>query len=196
MGYYMLTLYVLRHGETEWNVVNRIQGSKDAPLTEQGKDDIKNIAPKIADLTLQSVYVSPSLRTQNTVKLLRLSAPFQLDERIREMYLGPFEGLTWEEIKRKDSEAYEAYWYHPQKFQHPSTESFVDVQRRVESFLQHIEKNYQSGNILVITHGVIIKIMQLLLEEKSLIHLWDTPHVKGGTLLRFTMDRNRNKQIK
>ena len=96
----MLTLYFVRHGETDWNVENRVQGQLDSKLTEKGTRDVLNLRTSIKNINWQAVYSSPSRRALHTAELLTAQRIKIIeDNRIKEMNLGTFEGMTWDEIK-------------------------------------------------------------------------------------------------
>lgn|SRR5690625_1494528 len=186
----MLTLYFVRHGETDWNVENRVQGRCDSKLTNKGMKDIIDLRSLIKHISWQAVYSSPSERTLHTVALLTNNMKnVKRDNRIKEMSLGLFEGMTWEEIKQHDIEQYTNYWYAPHKFYLSSGESFYDVKERITDFLNDLRRQFQSGNILIVTHGVVIKIVQALAQNNELAQLWKTPHVNGASLTIFKVDQ-------
>lgn len=184
----MVTLYVIRHGETEWNVANRVQGGQDSSLTAQGIKDVLRLKDQLDGLTWKAVYTSPRERALHTAKLLyEQQNQIIQDHRLREMSLGSFEGMTWKEIRTKNRLQYYYYWNKPDRFTLPCSERFIDVKKRVKQFLKHVKETYEEGNILIVTHGVIIKIIQLIEQKKTIQHLWETPHVRGATINKLIM---------
>lgn len=182
----MITLYFVRHGETEWNVENRVQGQLDSPLTDKGIKDVLQLKHRIQETEWQAVFSSPIHRALYTAKLLCDGEQLiYQDKRLMEMNLGIFQSMTWKEIKQYDPTQYRHYWHKPALFSVNHGETFLAVRHRVEQFLQNIQQTYKEGNILIVTHGVIIKIVQLIAQHISLSEVWATPHVKGATVTRL-----------
>ena len=116
-----LRLFFLRHGETSWNREGRLQGQHDIPLNDLGRAQaeeagrrLKTLLEHPQDLTSQNPawhnlpwHVSPLMRTQETARRARLSIgieeqAYQLEDRLKELSFGRWEGLTWREVKQSD----------------------------------------------------------------------------------------------
>jgi|SRR5699024_1646433 len=191
----MLKLHFVRHGETKWNIENRVQGRLDSELTNKGIADVLTLKERIIDMNWEKVYSSPSGRALYTAELLCKREQITKDKRIMEMDLGEFEGMTWEEIKTKEKHQYDYYWNDPSKFTLLSGENFYDVIERVADFIAELKLTYNKGNILIVTHGVIIKVAQLLAQDGQLQDLWKTPHVNGATMTIVEVDQKNNRLI-
>ncbi|MGY3037777.1 broad specificity phosphatase PhoE [Bradyrhizobium sp. USDA 4354] len=113
------TIYFLRHGETEWNALGRLQGTKDVPLNARGRGQAVHAASVLADLFKREgkdraalPYVSSPLgRARQTMELVRgkLELPpadYSLDDRLREIGYGVWEGLTLAESESSDPDVY------------------------------------------------------------------------------------------
>lgn len=179
----LLQLYFIRHGETEWNVEGRLQGRLNSNLTENGIRDAKRLGKRLAETDFEAVYASPSKRTLETAKLIldKRVLPFKTEERLMEINLGEWEGRTIDEIKEFDPEVYHLYQEHPTQFK-GTGESFEDVRSRLETVLKELEKNHQSGNLLIVTHGVVIKVLQAICKNNSLDLVWEPPFIDGTSL--------------
>src|SRR5699024_7785169 len=106
----MLTLYLVRHGETEWNLDNRLQGSLNSELTQKGVKDVMKLKNDTDKINWDAIYSSPSKRAFHTAKILRGSNEIFCDARLKEMNIGKFEGLTWGEVKLINKYQYKNYW--------------------------------------------------------------------------------------
>ena len=71
----------------------------------------------------------------------------------------------------------------PHEFSICSGENFFDVKKRLTHFLNNISRQFTTGNVLVITHGVIIKIIEVIVQNNDLAQLWCTPHVNGASAI-------------
>lgn len=180
----MLHLYFVRHGETEWNAQKRIQGRLDSDLTEDGVRHAKQLGEKLSMIDFEAVISSPSNRTRKTAQLImgNRNLPFKTDERLMEIHLGAWQGLTTEEIQAKDSERYECYYHHPDLFTNEQGENFHDVKARLETVLRSLEETYTSGNLLIVTHGVVIKTLQMICKQNPIEKIWDEPFIDGTSL--------------
>lgn len=183
----MLSLYFVRHGQTEWNEAKRIQGRKDSPLTTKGLRDAKHLSDHLTHIDWTAIYSSPSKRTVKTAKIIKANHPKRilLKEDLLEMHLGKSEGETMENIKEQDPEFYHHYWEDPANFHNETGENFYDVKKRVERFLIDIEKKYKSGNILVVTHGIVIKVLQLIINDLPMDELWNTSFIDGTSVTKI-----------
>lgn len=184
----MLQLFITRHGETEWNVEKRLQGRLNSNLTENGVKDAKLLGERLKNIDFDMVYASPSKRAVETAKLImgNRALPLKTDERLMEIHLGEWEGRTTGEIKQTEPDLHFLYEEKPHLFK-GTGESFVDVKQRVDSILKDLEKTHQNGNVLVVTHGVVIKVLQTILKGRSLEFVWEPPFIEGTSLTTITI---------
>jgi len=184
-------LYLSRHGETEWNTQTRMQGRGDSPLTEKGLEGARSMADALANIRLTAVFCSPAPRARVTaqIALAGRSIPLIEDDRIQEMALGRFEGLTVQEAYRLDHERMDAFFHHPDCFVPLEGETFDAVYRRIQDFLAELtadpirlirqhgfpEASLPVGadacHILVISHNITIKTMLTILQGRPVSRL-------------------------
>lgn len=187
----MLNLYFVRHGQTEWNVAKKIQGRKDSKLTEQGLKHVEKLRDHLIDFKWTAVYSSPSKRALKTTEIIIGSQSFHSinkDERLMEMHLGDWEGMTMQEIENINAKQHHYYWEKPSQFLNETGESFGEVKERVEAFIHDLLLNYESGNILIVTHGVVIKMVQLIGNQLGMDMLWKTPYIEGTSLTKLKVE--------
>lgn len=95
-----LKLYITRHGQTEWNIENRLQGWRDSNLTEKGIEDAVNLSERLKDVDFTHIYTSTQKRAIETAKILRRKRDIkiiELDE-LKEIGFGEWEGIEKEEL--------------------------------------------------------------------------------------------------
>lgn len=179
----MLQLFFTRHGETRWNVENRLQGRLNSDLTENGIRDAELLGKRLSTIDFDVVYASPSKRAVETAKLIMEDrmVPLKTDDRLMEIHLGSWEGRTTLEIQQSEPELFHFYQEKPTLFK-GTGESFEDVKKRVESVLMDLELKHPTGHILIVTHGVVIKVLQTILKERSLDRVWEPPYIEGTSL--------------
>ena len=139
----MLELYFVRHGETEWNVENRLQGRLDSPLTERGIKEARLLAERLAQLPFKAAVSSPSTRAVETAKILigMRGIPLYTDERLMEIDLGDWQGKTKAEIRAADPWNYECYYHYPHLYAREGSERFLEDDEEIrEQILPPIEK--------------------------------------------------------
>lgn len=169
----MLNLYIVRHGQTEWNVERRFQGWLNSPLTEQGVQSAKELAPILKKINLHRKYVSPSDRAVQTMTyaLEGDTHDVVLDERIREIGLGPWQGLKHEQVEALYPEQVEAFYNQPESFELQDAETYYDIENRVKAFLKDLVEDYMHQemvddyNVLIVTHGVTLMMFQLIFDQ-------------------------------
>ncbi len=94
------TLYLCRHGDTEWSTVRRLAGRTDLPLTAQGEANARQLGTRLHDVIFDRALMSPLLRARRTAELAGF-AKAHVDDRLREMDFGRYEGLTIADIRRQ-----------------------------------------------------------------------------------------------
>jgi broad specificity phosphatase PhoE len=154
-----MQVVVLRHGQTDWNLVGRIQGIQDVDLNQTGIEQIHRTCHEFAEkeFRFSQIVTSPLARAWQTAKICSewLSLPAVVFPAIQERSFGRLEGLTLEEIKRNygidDVEEMEEALY--------EGESYDDVRQRIEEGFELLRKRHRGERLLVVTHGSIIRII-------------------------------------
>jgi alpha-ribazole phosphatase len=161
----MTTLWLIRHGETDWNLSKRIQGSADEPLNATGTQQASCLAARLAAMNFDAIYASDLLRVQQTAKhaLNGTMNRVQSDARLREVGFGKWEGLTWDEIKVNHADDYALWDVNRNETPHGG-EKLVDVIARVDSFMQELrERHVNREQVMIFAHGGTIAILISLL---------------------------------
>ena len=153
-----MKLYVVRHGETIWNVENRVQGITDIPLTDQGRLDATLLKDLVKDINIDVVISSPLGRAIETAKILTDGKlPINTDDRIKERDWGLNEGANIDEVDRWDC------WDVILNTRVQNIESIQDFMYRVSNFLEDIKVRYKDKNVLVVTHSAVIRVIHYML---------------------------------
>ncbi|RDI37262.1 histidine phosphatase family protein [Falsibacillus pallidus] len=185
----MLKLFVTRHGETVWNTEKRLQGWKDSDLTKKGEVNAESLGCRLKDIEFTSIYSSPSIRTVKTTEIIKGEREQEVftNENLREIHLGEWEGQTYDVLEEQHPTEFQAFWNTPHLYTSDSGESFYQLQERVQRFLNRIQTEHTSGNILVVTHSVFIKALLTLLRNKPIEQLWDPPFIHDTSLTVIEM---------
>ena len=168
-----MKLYIIRHGETEWNCKRKLQGESDIPLNENGRI-LAEITRKHMGLnSVDLIITSPFQRAQETARILTGEAdiPCISDSRIREITWGDWDGLTPEEIEKIGAQKrFELFYTNPFSFEGaPNGETICQVCWRTREFYEELiqKKQLQDKKILIVTHGCALRGMLNHLYEKS-----------------------------
>lgn len=149
-------VYLLRHGETEWNLDGRLQGQQDSPLTELGRRQAQLYGDLLAAIfaagDLPHLQVSPLGRAQQTANLMRarfMAAPYLVEPRLTEVGFGDWEGLTFDDIEQEWSELIDCHDDLDWLFEAPGGEGYDLAMARAESWLAG-----QAGSLIAVSHGL------------------------------------------
>jgi broad specificity phosphatase PhoE len=157
------TLYVVRHGETDWNVAGRLQGHTDIPLNNTGRGQAALNGMRLLkanlDLAAMDFIASPLSRAFETMQLLRgaMHLPatgFATDDRLKELSYGRCEGSTWSRLPHVDVHGIyrtsDPFLWRPD-----GGENYADATKRVADWLSSVQRN-----AVVVTHGGITRILR------------------------------------
>lgn len=152
-----MKLYIVRHGQSEWNALHKVCGATDAPLTEKGRAQAAETAALVAEMTkdepLDLIIASPLSRALDTGRAIQAACggvPLIIDDRIREIDFGDNEGRS---TKDPDFQAEKRIF--PRR--HPNGESMLLFTHRIYSFLDDIRVRYADKTILLACHNGICR---------------------------------------
>ena len=157
----MKHLYIVRHGETEWNVARRMQGRLDSALTDAGRKHADVNGALLKDLGgVELMCVSPSGRTRETAYIVNSYTKAQIDyfDELMERDCGIWSGLTIDEVMEQFPKAWQEREEDPYNHRPPGGENLQDMLKRVHEFLDEL---FICGydRIGVITHGVMSRVI-------------------------------------
>ena len=138
-------IYIVRHGETDWNREHRIQGQIDIPLNDQGKLDAKKAKEKLKDINFDIVFSSPLSRALETAKIIT-DNEIIIDNRLIERGNGTLEGCNNYDI-------IQSIPWNEERVVEYGVEPISVLRQRVNEFLDYIMDNYKDKNVLIVTHA-------------------------------------------
>lgn len=151
----MTVLYLVRHGETEWNTDGRFQGQRDTPLSETGRDQARRTARALAGRHFDAVYTSDLARAADTaacIAALHDLAPIP-DARLREVFFGEWEGLSLAEVTERWPEIVAAWRADSLRTRPPGAETVQQMLERVSAFMDAVCRRYPDGELCIVGHG-------------------------------------------
>lgn len=156
-------LYIVRHGQTFWNMNNRVQGINDTELTDLGIRQAQLLAERLKDEKIDCIYSSDLTRAYKTAEII--AKKFDLDvskiPELREIAFGVWEGLTVDEINSLYQETYKLWRTNPEKAIIEGAESLKEVQSRILRGTYNLIEQNKGKNILLVSHGTSIKVLIL-----------------------------------
>ena len=182
-----LNLYIIRHGQTKWNVEKRMQGRKDSPLTELGVEQARKLKHSLKDIKWDAIYSSSLQRALTTANIIRgdLTIPIIPLYGLQEMCFGDWEGKLTEDIARQEPHKYEDFWMSPDLYVTSTGEDFFEVQKRVLKEIKRILEQHKTGNVLIVAHTVIVKLLMAYFEDRPLEALWNPPRIQPTALSKI-----------
>jgi broad specificity phosphatase PhoE len=199
-------VYIVRHGETEWNAQGRIQGHTDICLSEKGREQARVVSRRLAEVPFDVAYSSDLSRTRETAQVIlgERNVPLHPTPQLREYHKGVFEGLTVQEYSLRYPELYQASLVNDLDFAPPGGETIRQTSARMARFGAQLKKSHLDDTVLVVGHGgslrsLIVALLSLPLEanwkfvmrncalsiihtypDNAVLHLYnDTSHLDG-----------------
>lgn len=152
-------ILLVRHGQTEFNLKGIYQGQADSPLTQQGEDQARALAPRIAELaTCDQLYCSDLQRTRRTAELVAPQHTLVDHVGLRERNFGIFQELPKEEIGQRFPEEWAAHNTHDPDWVVPGGESNRQMLQRVTLAIDEIADRHAGQRIVIVSHGGAIGI--------------------------------------
>lgn len=192
----VLKLYIVRHGETEWNVIKRFQGQLNTPLTEKGIKKLKETGKKLENVLFDEVYTSELGRTVASAEIIlnenngykNNKLELQKLAELNEVYFGVWQGLTYEEVFLKYPEEGNNYFYNVKNYKAENVEA-EKLEDALERFLKGINKildSHESGNILVVTHGTVFEMFMNYVANNSIFDIDERTLMGNGDYKVFS----------
>jgi probable phosphoglycerate mutase len=166
------TVFLIRHGETDWNRDRRIQGQSDTPLNDTGREQARQLGRRLVEVHFDFAFSSDLRRATETAAIIveRRPVPILTYRDLRERAFGEWEGGFTEEISRRQPEQWAAWLRRARDVSPPGGESQVTVERRVTAALDSIVDRGQDRTMLVVSHGGAIQ---------AALHFWFGVDVRG-----------------
>lgn len=153
-----MTIYLFRHGETDWNKAKRLQGQSDIPLNEFGRELAVKTAEALKDVRFDAAFSSPLCRAAETAQIILgdRDIPLVLDERLKEINFGECEGVEFAAAKKDPAHPLWYFFCRPECYIPPAgAETFQDVAVRGREFLKErlLPLEEKCRNVLIVAHG-------------------------------------------
>lgn len=170
----MSRVYLVRHGQTAWNVGEIFRGRADIPLDETGKREVHLAGETLKDETLHAVYSSPLSRSMETAENIAKFHDISVTplDAIVDISYGEWEGLENQEVQRKYPELHALWLSEPHKVRFPGGESLDEVRSRTMAALEDLLGKHEDENFALVAHRVPNKVICCALLGLDNSHFW------------------------
>ena len=146
-----MEILLTRHGQTEWNVLGKVQGRADIELNKKGIEQAEETGNVLKNEEIDLIICSPLKRAKQTAEIINKNKniPIVYDDEIIERDFGEFEGINKTEFD------FEGYWSYEQNNKYQKAENIKAFFDRVYKFLDKIKDNYPAKRVLIVAHGGI-----------------------------------------
>lgn len=192
-----MKILITRHGQTDWNVLGKIQGQTDIELNDNGRQQAKETGELIKNENIDIIITSPLKRAKETAKIINENFNVTIieDNRLMERNFGNSEGLTKDDrrkLKEINPEVNDV-WNYNKNIDFNGMETMQDFCNRIYKFLDEIINKYRYKNILIVTHGGVYVPIKCYFMKYPLENLCDRDSVKGlknCEITKFEIDCN------
>ena len=204
----MTRLYLVRHGQTAWNVGEIFRGRADIPLDETGRREAELAGDALREETIHAVYSSPLSRSFETAhNMARFhNLPVDSPEAIIDISYGDWEGLSNDQVRESYPELHKLWHEHPHKVRFPRGEGLDEVRARTMTAVSRLMVKHKDQMIVLVAHRVPNKVICCALIGLDNSHFWriqqDTActnlftHKDGQWIVTFLNDTSYLKVLK
>ncbi|MDH4269900.1 MAG: histidine phosphatase family protein [Dehalococcoidia bacterium] len=187
----MTELILARHGETVWNVEKVFRGRADVNLDEVGIEQAELLGKYLGNWKLEAIYSSPIERALDTANIIARyqKVAVRIAESLTDFDYGEWQSLPEQEVKRLYPALLNEWHNNPHKVRMPGGESLEDVRKRAVEVVNGVLSRHQ-GNVLLVSHRVVIKVLICYLLGLDNSHFWNiSQDVAGITIFNYVDGR-------
>ena len=180
-------IYIVRHGQTDWNLEGRTQGHSDIPLNQTGINQANIIKEKLKNIKFDKVFSSPLKRAYETANIIT-NGEITKDDRLVERFGGKLEGKLSKE-NPKDIR------YNDPNENRYGIENILDFRKRIFDFFDEITTKYSDENILVVTHAGVSIYAKVYFEGEPIDNNYVSLKLKNCEVLIYNKKLNKLKEF-
>lgn len=157
-----MALLLVRHGETDWNLEGRYQGSADVPLNATGRRQAERVAERLTRERIDAVYSSPLQRALDTALAIARAQGLEVrtDPRLAEIALGEWEGMLASRIAERCPELHHRWTVDPRGMRPPGGETILEVHDRAVAAVEEMAARHPGGTVCVVTHKTAMVVIR------------------------------------
>ncbi|KOY17904.1 histidine phosphatase family protein [Paenibacillus xylanivorans] len=191
------TIYFVRHGQTHWNLEQKMQGHMDSPLTPEGRRQASRLHDRLQTITFDAIYSSPSPRALTTAQIICESSSesiIKLDE-LKEIHMGLWEGQSVPTIQNEHTVEWEHFFNKPHIYRPTGQgETYSELLNRAVMAVERILLECEGKVVLVVSHRMTLKTLMNHYSGMQLSDMGDLPDVPSASLSKIAF-RNSHPSI-
>ncbi|NOY40640.1 MAG: histidine phosphatase family protein [Planctomycetes bacterium] len=170
----MLTVLLIRTGATEYDCQGRVQGTLDVPLSEDGRQQIEEVARQLADQEVAVIYAGPCGATLQSAEIVakQLHGKVKTVVKLCNLNHGLWQGMLIDDVKMKQPKVYKQWQEHPETVCPPDGESVQVVRERLQEVLAKISKKHKKGTVAIVAPEPLASVLRNILRDDALGDLW------------------------
>ena len=172
----MFKILLVRAGKTDYDCQNRIQGTLDLPLSEEGWQQVAELAETLHDHQVEAIYSGPDQASLQTAELVSvaLQQKVKSNKQFHNLDLGLWQGMLIDDVKSKQPRVYKQWVEHPETVCPPEGETLTAAEERLRNALAKIEKKHKDGTVAVVIAEPLASLLCHLVRHDDLGNLWNT----------------------
>jgi len=177
----MLRIVLIRPGATDYDREQRIQGSLDIPLSEEGGKEVAQLVEQLADHGVEVVYAPNCQPSRQTAELLAagLGIKYKRLERMQNLDHGLWQGMPIEEVRQKQPRVYKQWQEQPENVCPPEGEMLSEADTRVRAAMTRLLKKHRDGTIALVVPEPVASLVRRFINRTGLGDLWKTARDHG-----------------
>ncbi len=179
------TIYIVRHGQTEWNILGKTQGHGNSDLTAKGIEQAELLANSMVKYPIDYIYSSDLGRAYQTAEIIgnKLNVEVEKTEALREMNFGTWEGRLISDIMEENPALYKQWRNEPHLARIPQGETLDMIKKRTDEFIKEINEKHDGKHIVLVTHSLCARIMLLSFLDSNVKNIYKIN--QGNTALNI-----------
>lgn len=175
---------MVRHGETQWNVLCKFLGSVDLPLNEKGRRQAGYAKEALKEEPIDVIYSSPMKRAYETGEIIRgdRALPVRTDDGLREICCGAWEGLDGNEVEERYPGQIALWGSRPEEIRIEGGDTFQEVSERITDAFWRIVNENRGKTILITSHMICLTLLMMRFEGRAVNELWEVKPIGNAAL--------------
>lgn len=189
----MVTRFILvRHGQTEWNLVERYRGRADIALNDTGREQARRLAERLAGEPIAAVYAGPLQRTLATAEPIAAAKGLRVQPLMEliDIDFGVWQGLTEAEAEARYPALYGMWLNRPGEVRFPEGESLGEVRRRAMAAVRDLARRHKGETVVLVSHKIVNKVILCAVLGLSNHAIWRIDQ-DNGAINRFEFEGGR-----
>lgn len=168
------TFYIVRHGQTNWNILGKTQGHGNSDLTQKGEEQARELSEAMINYPIDYIYSSDLGRAVQTAQIVgdKLGLKVNQTSSLREMGFGVWEGLLIDQIKKDHANTYDIWRNQPHLVNIEGGETLHIIKERTDDFIKEINEKYDNKHIMLVSHSVTVRVMLLSFLDSSMENIY------------------------